>query len=126
VKSLLEPLPETLEQWEAEGCPDVFVEVRRELTCVVVGTLETRWHGPATPVAAVRVRAVLPLMGEFGLDDPATRLERAIEAARRARERSLRPCVFCGKPTPPEHGERDTERGFVCHGCMSTHLGVVF
>lgn len=58
----------------------------------------------------------------------------AIEEVRRLlrnRRRSYRRCHFCQNRTPPEYGER-TEVGpnepeaFVCHGCMSEHLGVVF
>jgi len=88
---------------------------------------------PEAPVPVVRVRAVVPSslepvpfadVAELRWDR--TRLERAIAAAERARRRSIRPCAFCGDPTPPEHGERDDEHGFVCHGCMSGHLGVVF
>lgn len=60
--------------------------------------------------------------------------EEALEEARRIlrnRRRSYRRCHFCREKTPPEWGERDgfgDEHGsyFVCHGCMSKELGVVF
>lgn len=133
MRSLLAPLPETLDRWAAAGHPDPFVEVRHELTCVVIGTLETLWDGPASPLPVVRVRAVVPsplavasMDHRHGLRWDRTRLERAIAAAERARRRSIRPCALCDEPTPPEHGERDDEHGFACHGCMERHLGVVF
>lgn len=120
LRSFLEPLPETLERWEMEGYPDPYVEVRRELTCTIVGTLETEWRGPARPVPTLRVRVVLPA----GVDE--VDLHAAITAATRARQRSIRPCAACGEPTPPEHGSRIADVGFVCHGCMSSRFGVVF
>jgi hypothetical protein len=61
-------------------------------------------------------------------------LAEALEEARRIlrnRRRSYRKCHFCSEKTPPEWGER-TETGdgqtadFVCHGCMSKELDVVF
>lgn len=120
MRSLLDPLPETLERWEAEGCPDPWVEVRRELTCILVGTLETGWEGPARPVARLRVRGVLPAVADQASVDE------AIAAATRARRRSIRPCAVCGESTPPEHGRRMDGDGFVCHGCMTSRFGVVF
>ena len=120
LRSLLEPLPETLERWEMEGYPDPYVEVRRELTCTIVGTLETAWQGPHNPVPMLRVRSVLPASADE------VELHEAIEAATRARLRSIRPCAICGDPTPPEHGRRMADAGFVCHGCMSSRFGVVF
>jgi hypothetical protein len=121
--SLLEPLPETLDRWEAEGHPDVLVEVRRELTVAIVGTLEAQWHGHV-PMPAVRVRAVVPLLPTP--DSRAPTIEEAVQASEQARRRSIHPCAFCGEPTPPEHGSRFEEHGLVCHGCMERHLGVVF
>ncbi len=60
--------------------------------------------------------------------------EEALQEARRIlrnRRRSYRRCHFCGEKTPPEWGERavvddDGVEHFVCHGCMSKELGVVF
>jgi hypothetical protein len=60
--------------------------------------------------------------------------DEAIKEARRIlriRRRSYRRCYFCGERTPPEWGERDAcgdDQGshFVCHGCISTELGLVF
>jgi hypothetical protein len=54
-----------------------------------------------------------------------------IESARVARRAEFVPCSFCHVPTPREHrvGELVDEGGArinACHGCASTHLGIVF
>jgi len=123
MRSLLEPLPETLAAWHAQGCPDPYVEVRHELTCTLVGTLEHQWASPAEARVLVRVRLVLDRLAvdpERGLD-----LDEAIRRARAARRRSIRPCAVCGDRIPPEHGER-VDGAVICHGCQSSRFGVVF
>ena len=114
--SLLEPLPETLEAWEAAGHPDVYSEVRPGLGCDIVGTLEIAWPGPGSPTPMIRVRAVVPL----GED-----IDSVVQRAESVRSRSIRPCACCGERTTPErtlrlHGQR------ICHGCATTDYGVVF
>lgn len=121
----LEPLPETLERWPAAGPGDVVVEVREELTCWIVGTLEERWAGPHTCEPVVHPRAVVDRLARFGDLTPQQALAEAITRAERARRRSIRPCVGCGRRLPPEHGAR-LEDGFTCHGCMERLHGVVF
>jgi len=122
---VLAPLPETLDRWAAEGHPDVLVEVREELTCWVVGTLEGRWTSPYGCEPVVRPRSVVDRLGRPGGARPERELAEAVARAEHARRRSIRPCVECGERLPPEHGSR-LERGFTCHGCMSSRHGVVF
>lgn len=122
---VLAPLPETLDRWAAEGHPDVLVEVREELTCWVVGTLEGRWTSPYGCEPVVRPRSVVDRLARLDGPDPEQALAEAIVRAERARRRSIRPCVDCGDPFPPEHGDR-LEGGFTCHGCMERGHGVVF
>ena len=121
----IEPLPESLGRWWAAGPGDVVVEVREELTCWVVGTLEERWTGPHECRPVVHPRAVVDRLARPDGPDPEQALAEAIARAERARRRSIRPCVECGERLPPEHGSR-LERGFTCHGCMSSVHGVVF
>ena len=121
----LEPLPETLERWADAGYPDVLVEVREELACWVVGTLEGRWIGPSECRPIVRPRAVVDRLHRPDGLDPELELTAAVTRAEQARRRSIRPCVDCGDPFPPDHGDR-LEGGFTCHGCMERGHGVVF
>lgn len=123
--SFLQPLPETIDDWVAAGCPEVFVEVREELTCTIVGTVELQWDSPFSTYPAVHVRQVLarPIFESPFERGPS--LDEAIRRAERARRRSIRPCVHCGDRTPPEHA-MTCEHGYVCHGCASRHHDVVF
>lgn len=123
--SFLDPLPETIDDWEAAGRPDVFVEVRDELTCTIVGTVEWQWDGPCEMYPAVHVRQVLPKFIFGPMRDRGPSLEEAIRRAERARRRSIRPCVHCGERTAPEHA-MTCEHGYVCHGCASRHHDVCF
>ncbi|MGA0121882.1 MAG: hypothetical protein ACO3KD_02585 [Gaiellales bacterium] len=105
-----------------DGDDDVRVEVREELTCTLVGTIEASWVHPSEAIPVLRVRAVVE---NEPRDDLERRVAEAVERARRARRRSIRPCADCGEPTPPEHAT-DVDGVRVCHGCASAHHGIVF
>jgi len=49
------------------------------------------------------------------------RVLNCINAAISARTSEFRECVICKCSVPPEHRVRD-----YCHGCASSHLGIVF
>lgn len=125
MRDLLEPLPDTVDRWEAAGRPHVLVEVREELTCWVVSTLEGYWAHVYECVPMARPRAVVDRLGSPRGEAPDAALAHAVARAEKARRRSIRPCADCGEPTPPEHGAR-MDSGFCCHGCMSGNHGVVF
>jgi hypothetical protein len=49
------------------------------------------------------------------------RLRDMISKAIEARQAEFKPCKYCGELVPPEH-----RTGNACHGCASTHRGVVY
>jgi hypothetical protein len=52
-------------------------------------------------------------------------LRPAVRAAKRARRRTFKRCVYCKRKKPPEHLSR-IERYTICQSCASSELGVVY
>jgi len=105
-----------------EGQGGLVVVVTPEAVEIRLPTVE--WtSGYADPVASSRLwkRAFMT-----SWDDVETerRLANLIESGRRKRNREIRPCGSCQRPTPPEHAHSIDGR-HVCHGCAETHMGVV-
>ena len=118
---LLDPLPDTLSDWETEGRPLVFVEVRWEFDCWLVGTLELARVGDATERPVVRVREIVPFVplgGEPGLSHIEA-VDQAKRRAARARRRAIRPCASCGTPTPPELAGARGGGSRLCFACAA-------
>jgi 8-oxo-dGTP pyrophosphatase MutT (NUDIX family) len=51
-------------------------------------------------------------------------LSQWLQRARKARKRQFRPCVHCGRSTPPEHAH-SLDGDWVCHGCAEKHRDVL-
>lgn len=105
------------------------------ITTFLDGTVEVaeyavRWDGQIpSPARSIEHRSFLPPVQQGLLegtpDAPDRRalalahLVQSKDAKRRARYFT---CEYCGNATNPEGGSAST----ICHGCMSTHQGVVF
>jgi hypothetical protein len=104
------------------GQGGLVVVVTPEAVEIRLPTVE--WtSGYAGSVASSRLwkRAV---MGSRDDGETELRLAELIAAGRRQRNREIRPCGVCRRPTPPEHAHTIDGRR-VCHGCAETQMGVV-
>lgn len=76
----------------------------------------TEWHGHEPVVTTRRWRSI-----PHDQVDRQT-LRRLLAEARQERRSEFRRCQFCGKSVPVEHRYDDQ----TCHGCSSTHFGVLY
>lgn len=102
-----------IELWGEEGVVLVLTPEAIELR---LPTLE--WtHGTHGPVPSSRLWQRHRWGGLKG-----DKLWHKLALAKQKREEEFRECRYCGQRVPPEHRIGED----VCHGCASTHLGVVF
>ena len=109
-------------QLNDEGQGGLVVVVTPEAVEIRLPTVE--WtSGYAGPVASSRLWK-RTLMRNWDDGDTASRLAKLIASGRRKRNREIRPCGNCRRPTPPEHAHTIDGR-HVCQGCAELHMGVV-
>lgn len=118
-----EALPGAIEEQPGDGLEFREQEEPAVFLLVQEGSVQFRlptilWPHPHTPVAASRALFDVPFDG-LSTDW----LRSFIEKARDARRAEIRPCHFCGEPTPTEHAHEMNGR-WVCHGCAERHLNV--
>jgi hypothetical protein len=100
---------------KADWAREVLLQVSAERLDIRLPT--TRWNGPAWPMRTTRRWKCIKLAD---VTDEA--LMTQVQRAHAARRTEYRICRFCGRSVPVEHRfDNDT-----CHGCASTHLGVVY
>ena len=78
-------------------------------------------RGTHDPVASTRLWRRLKLAQLGGEEGNWPELWPAVDRALAVRTNEFRPCRYCKQLTPVEH-----RTGRACHGCASTHEGIVY
>jgi len=111
---------EQIAEWTTNGESDFAVFIIDCFDSYAVCTPQTVWYGHS-PVMHLRVRDVI----EGTAAEIDSRLVESRKKAAQARRRSLKKCKYCKQMTPPEHGD-GLRSDFICHGCMTQHMDVIF